>query len=436
MPDERHLVRWIERLKALGFAGVMFEYEDRLPWSSFPGVHRPGLQLDAWQRIWQTCRDCDLPVIPCVPTLGHMEWLLRREPYADWREGASIREVCPSNPVVLQGLLRWIDEVIDLHPSSAMVMIGGDETLDLGKCPQCSVTARESPEGKLALLIGHVRRLAERVLARGRRPMIWADMFGRHDQFQLANQLPVETVLVDWQYYSGGPFPSVDKLKLSGREVWGASAIRCMYDTNFTLGNLQARIENVDAWNKVLQSGGVSCLVHTTWGRSRSLMPMYGPWEGYWPAFLAAADQMEQTPGPLIEGLKFMDDAGSGVLAPGKALKEIERLASTSELDEWAASALRWWQLTLKHRVLLAEFQTLLLRPRAIEAAGHFVGRDEPVIREICGRRSGWHQQTLAWEAQVRAFFAERGLSDVEEFIATRTGYLRDLLPHSNEIEA
>src|SRR5690242_11181743 len=112
IPPERGLLTWVDYLADAGFNGVVWEYEDRLPWRSWPGVFRSGYTLEQWRRIWRRCRDRGLEVVPLIQTHGHMDWLLRHEGWAAWRENGHYQELCPLHPEVRPALHGWIDEVL------------------------------------------------------------------------------------------------------------------------------------------------------------------------------------------------------------------------------------------------------------------------------------------------------------------------------------
>src|SRR5687768_8564679 len=123
VPGEARLLEWLNWFTHAGFNGVVWEYEDRFDWQSWPGTFRGGYSRDQWERIWQRCAHLQLEVVPLVQTLGHLQWLLKYEPYAAWRENGHLDEVCPQHPDVLPALTAWLDEVIALHPGSTFINV-------------------------------------------------------------------------------------------------------------------------------------------------------------------------------------------------------------------------------------------------------------------------------------------------------------------------
>ena len=67
---------------------------------------------------------------------------------------------------------------------------------------------------------------------------------------------------------------------------------------------LSPRLENINGWHG--RADQVAGLIHTTWARSRSLLPLYGPWHAWLPGFIAAGRPggLDDSPfAPLIDRL-------------------------------------------------------------------------------------------------------------------------------------
>ncbi len=85
VPSREGLLRWIEWLREAGFNGIVWEYEDRIPWESWPEAFRPGFPLDEWHGIWKRCEALGFEIVPLAPTLGHLAWLLSHPAYSHWQ---------------------------------------------------------------------------------------------------------------------------------------------------------------------------------------------------------------------------------------------------------------------------------------------------------------------------------------------------------------
>ena len=113
--------------------GIVWEYDDRIPWQSWPGTWRGGYTIQEQRRLMDACRKLELETVPLIQIQGHLEWLLKHERYSGWRENGVSNELCPLHPEVLPRLKKWIDEITTLHPGSRFLHLGEDETWYMGK---------------------------------------------------------------------------------------------------------------------------------------------------------------------------------------------------------------------------------------------------------------------------------------------------------------
>ena len=425
IPRFERLLEWLDWFAACGFTGIVWEYEDRLDWESWPGLFRPGYTSAQWARIWKKCRELNLEVVPLVQTHGHLEWLLKHDRYAGWRENGCWNEICPRNAEAVAAIQAWLGEVRRLHPDSRYIHIGGDETWNLASCAECRHAA-EGGDGKLDLYLSHVSAMATHVIRAGARPIVWGDMFWREGKPELAARLPPETILVDWQYSGAGPWPTTAQLAATGLEVWGASAVSCSFDASALASSLAPRVANVEGWNRLAASGQVAAVIHTTWGRSRSLLPPYGPWERSLPGFLAAGSRGLWANAPLRPWAERLDAALQAPEAPSQAL-----------LDEWAAArlpdpfdqgALAWWGLSLRH---LQARQAIVKRALAygLFEASHRHHTVEPDTINHYRRGARVERERLdALSRDLSAYFESRQLTGREEFVEGRQAALAALL--------
>lgn len=427
IPAADELLRWVDYLADCGFNGIVWEYEDRLPWRSWPGTFRPGYDRDTWRTIWDRCTRRSLEIVPLIQTHGHLEWALDHDRWASWCEAGHVNEVCPQHPDVLPHLMRWIDEVIELHPRSRYLHIGADEAWHLASCPKCQAKAAGSPNGRLGVYVDHIARLCEHVIARGVRPMIWADMFWREARLDLAAALPAQTVLVDWHYDGSRPSPHLDALSRSGRELWGASAIRSSYEPKYALGMLGPHLANIAEWQRQLAAGKVRGLMHTFWCRSGSLGAPYGPWEGWLPGFIAAGNPQRWQQCPLAQHIPALDRALSDPewVSPNAAIAQFEAIPCC---DDFESAAARWWGLALRHRATIESVFTWVAAAAAQRARRPYRPVDPDRVAQLETRRRRVVEQLDAWNREARAFFADRKLSDVDEYLASKSENLRALL--------
>lgn len=351
IPHEEGMLMWLDRLAKLGVKQLVLEYEDRLPWQSWPGTFRPDYDMAAWQRIWQRSEDLDIKIIPLIQVQGHLGWLLRHEPYAHLRENNAVSEACPLHPELRPRLLKWIDEVIALHPKADIIHLGADETFCLATCPKCQARAKELG-GKINLYLEHLGELVDHVIHRGRQPMIWGDAFW-HDNASAA-QLPESLILVDWQYGFLGPTQTA--LGDVKQSVWMASGARSgdSLDDRYMLGPLVQRLRNIHTWQRAYNHRQTQGLMHTIWSRSSSHGALYGPLEGWWPLIEAAARPTDFEQHPLAELLPKIDAAMHP--RPGEIHESNfapDLLPFKTHADPMVQRSAAWWQLAARIKLKL-----------------------------------------------------------------------------------
>lgn len=203
--DLKCLAPTVEALKcdvrewaALGATDIVFEWENMFPYPGLERAWRPDAYTPAEVRdIIGTCRACGLRTMPLMQSLGHLEWLLSHDAYASMREFAEspgqIR-ACTAESTAL--LLGCLDALLEAHHDSPYIHLGADEArrlVDIDR-PECS--AKRAGPGPVFLR--HLRPLFERVLAAGKRPVIWADMVLAHPE--ALDEFPREVVFCDWLY--------------------------------------------------------------------------------------------------------------------------------------------------------------------------------------------------------------------------------------------
>lgn len=433
VPSLEHLLCWIDRFAEQGFNGIVFEYEDRLDWKTWPGVFRPGFSWESLRAIHDRCERNHLEIVPLIQVHGHLEWLLKHERYAFLRENGRISELCPSHPKSRELMIAFIDECLNLHPDSRYIHLGADETWGLGSCPACSTKAATNRHGKLGLYIDHIGPLCEYLLERGRTPLVWADIWRREQRMDLCRLLPAETVFVEWQYRGDGPFDHAKELLARGCRVMGASAISCNYpEVYFSVQQpIQPRIDNVIGWHKFARKNNIG-IIHTTWNRGSGVRPIYGPWHGQTPAYIAAGCPASWDNGNSRDLFSDFDAAlQSNAWDKNINAEEIMKALESSEqakLSTLLQESLVWLNLALKFSQIVNQWVYLVLGSRCMNSVNRFVGIDKDWLtprfvdaqKQLC-------MQLNDWELAARAFWQTHTYNDAEEFFATRCVPLREL---------
>jgi len=257
-PTRDHLFQFAQAAQRGGFTGLGLYLEHRFAyprnsWVAGKGAITPQLVRDLESEF------PSLQIIPFVNVLAHVEGFLFTE------EGRTMYEqlfkglqACPCKPEFQRLAREIIDDTIDVF-SSQLIHIGGDETSQLAKCPECQRLGEGHEDPKAFVYAHHFSPLIKQVVERGRTPGIWGDMMFDHPQ--IAEILPKDAVVFDWQYF-GGLQESTPKLQAHGFRVVGAPTLQTY---NAAWLHTESSEENVrkvaqDALN--LQCEGV-CL--TSW---------------------------------------------------------------------------------------------------------------------------------------------------------------------------
>lgn len=180
---------------------LLIEFGDRFP---FEGRHEvvaspSALTRPQLRRIIDEARDLGLEIIPLVQCMGHMEWLLQHEQYADIREEDEVRaQVCPSNERSVRVWAELTEQVLDFVGKCGRLHIGGDETRQLGDCPTCAGRVAEAGKGRL--YANHINRVCEWLDQRGVAPIIWDDILCAHPETM--DHLHQAAQVMYWDYWT------------------------------------------------------------------------------------------------------------------------------------------------------------------------------------------------------------------------------------------
>lgn len=221
-PTRDHLFQFAQAAERGGYTGLGLYLEHRFayprnPWVAGRGALTPQLVHDLESEF------PSLQIIPFVNVLAHVEGFLFTE------EGRTMYEqlfkglqACPCKPEFQKLAQNIIDDTMDVFRSE-MIHIGGDETWQLAKCPECQKLSEGQPDPKAYVYAHHFAPLIQRVVERGRIPAVWGDMMFEHPQ--IAEILPKDAVVFDWQYFNGLK-ESTPKLQSHGFKVVGAPTLQ------------------------------------------------------------------------------------------------------------------------------------------------------------------------------------------------------------------
>lgn len=415
VPELPELKNYLQFFRDCGFDGLVLEFDCRIAYETFPGAGMPLFSVDEAREIVGFAEHLGLETIPLMQIHGHLEWLLGDEKYAHLRENGKLT-LCPSDPVSLEKLEEWMRELRGIFPRSEYIHLGADEVSVIGECPRCA--PRLEKEGKAGIYTSHVAKCCKMAADSGFRPMIWADMLLRDLPGDAVLDLPDRVIVVDWQYWGSGPYPSTMKLQQSGREVWGASAVyAAWYEHPFSILNFpEDRLENVLGWNDF--DGPV---IHTCWGRPGNKWNLYPPWISSLPVFIAAGDPQKWAVHPWKERYEELNRTLRRNL-------RFEVVKTLDQLREWEADSqlekdfLLFMQLGIRYQLLMDRYLEYLFFTRTLDSTSKFVGKDDFIYRKTFGDfPAGFQKDHDALMADTADFFDRCRLSDKEEFIAEKS---------------
>lgn len=191
-------LRLIDMAARFKLNAVLAEYGPRFPFAAHRDICEPdALSPGDIAALTTAATRCGISWIPLQQTAAHLEYLLRHDQFARLRErDGRVNLVCPLHPDTLPLVKSLLDDVIDLHPGSTLIHLGGDEARKIGECPRCRPTVTR--EGVGPVFGRHLGELARFVIERGRRPVVWDDTLCAHpDAFR---HLPRETIIHYWDY--------------------------------------------------------------------------------------------------------------------------------------------------------------------------------------------------------------------------------------------
>lgn len=296
-PTLDHLYQFAATAQNAGYDSLGLYLEHRFAFECTPWSHGKGAVTPSQVRSLQA-EFPSLQIVPFINLLGHFEGFFNCEEGRQFREEIfSGLQACPSCPAFVELCEAMVDEVVNVFKSE-LIHIGGDETAQLGKCPQCSERMAGQAEDEKAWLYNeHFAPLIRRVTRAGRRPAMWGDMFLQHPG-ALAN-LPKETVIFDWQYEGGvaetaPKFGDLDVVACPTTAVYNAAWMH--------VKRTEANIREVS--NDVNQLGLAGfCL--TTWEQI-----LFNPYDSIFPAveWAARIANEPESPESLVHGFGAASD--------------------------------------------------------------------------------------------------------------------------------
>jgi len=257
LPTEEEVKLQIDFLARWKANQYYFYSEASIELEGYPLLNPRGrFTQDQVRRIVAYARERHVGVVPCLELYGHLHDVFRVERYADLAAVPHGSEFNPLKPQVTSLLENWVDQMARLFPSP-FVHVGMDETWELERFAK----AEAGGLGPGELYLKHFKSVAGLVNRRGRRVMVWADIFSKYPE--IIAQLPAGTVVVPWSYGPENDYnhflkafasSSVAKFVATGVTVW--NQIAPDFDLSF---------DNIDTFLSTGRHYGISGHINTIW---------------------------------------------------------------------------------------------------------------------------------------------------------------------------
>jgi hypothetical protein len=253
-------------LAGFGINTIVMEWEATFPYEKHATIsNKYAYTREEVKSFINHCSNLGIEVIPLQQCFGHVEYILRHDRYNHLKESRTdISQVCPSMEEDNKILFTEIfEDMASLH-TSKYFHIGGDETRLLGHCSVCSERAKD--EGKSKLFADYLTMICNTVVGLGKVPVLWADIVLKYPE--VVDQLPKETVYVDWNYgWKINHFGDIGKLLEKGLSFWGAPAIRSHPDNWYTI-DWQKHFNNQRDFIPYARKAGYNGMIMTSWSTS------------------------------------------------------------------------------------------------------------------------------------------------------------------------
>ncbi len=279
VPNKAYLMDWVKRLPGYGINALLIEYEDTFPFKTYPFLAcKDAFTPDELKRFLGTAREAGLTLIPLVQTYAHLEFALTHPQLAHLREKPEIMtKICARKPEASRFVQDLLTDVLEYHKEDTFFHLGGDEVWHTGWCDAC--TKRLEEVGPAVMWSEHEKPLLEFMLARGKRPIIWDDIFWKEPEAVGRSSLPKETILHAWNYGITSLAPKkaeathleygdtssvlqqVDRYHEAGFQTLAAPC----YNWGVLFGQHTHCLKNTQVWAQKAKATGMLGMLNTAW---------------------------------------------------------------------------------------------------------------------------------------------------------------------------
>jgi hypothetical protein len=336
------LRRLVDQAARLKFNAVAFELEDKFAYPSHPAIGQPrAFTPDQLRELTEYALARHVQIIPDVQAPAHMAYVLKHDQYAHLRCDGSNYQVCMAEPAARELIFQMYADLIDATPGVEYFLISTDEVYYAGICEK---DRPYNPENRSQTWVDFARAACEFVLARGRRPILWAEypLLARH-----VEQLPPEAI-------NGVMTPTKDDDMVAALNAHGMdSLLYCPVEGNEKL--FPDYFDTAGPDGRIRRGRIAATVDHTcprVAGRGRTIGTFAAAWddaglhnETFWPGWAAmAAGSWNPGAAPTSQLIADFADIYLGRRVTGMA--EVYRTLQTQarfwqEMWEWAPSRVR-----------------------------------------------------------------------------------------------
>lgn len=317
MPRFERILEIIDEIALFKFNTLLMEYENRFPYNKYSDIRsNHAFTEEELKTMLSYAKERFVEIIPLQQTLGHLEYILKKDKYNHLREVKEddivtelpfsfngvgfkhfndIDEICATNEEAYKLIEELCSEVISSHPQSKYIHIGCDEAWNLLTCSSC--IDRYGKDGARKLYIDHINRMAALVREAGKTPIIWDDML-RHFEKEDFELLDKNIILMCWLYFRSDYQKGselIRKYKDAGFEVIGASAAKCSEGVNplyLDMPYMEERLGNIEIWGRLSKEFQLPGVITTLWSNyTGTIAPPHPFFDTAWYPVIFSAEE-------------------------------------------------------------------------------------------------------------------------------------------------
>ena len=213
IPKPDYALTLIDELADEGINAVLVEFEDKFPFDVTAGTHHPcAWTKEEFRRFAGKCKARNVELIPLLQSVGHLDYLLKYPKFRELRDGGpegSSYQWCLADEGSFELWRAMADELLAAFPDTKFFHIGADECRMNVPCPRCA-------EKRLDLYVERVARCCRYIQEKGRKVLLWDDVFRKHGEEKFA-LLPQGVIPCVWMYGTLDP-EYIGRMAASGLE--------------------------------------------------------------------------------------------------------------------------------------------------------------------------------------------------------------------------